>query len=750
MATIKDVAKLAGVSHGTVSNILNGVKGVSLDKVKKVEKAIKILGYQPDAAARSLKTNKTMNVGIVLPNITDSAFAQLFTNIERVLSERNYSTSLYITSEIAENEKRILTMAQRSKMDGIIIVTCQPDNVALFKQLMDSGIKMVFADREIDNKEYNFISFNNEKLVQNIMQDLIENNYKTIAIITGPSEYSSEKHCIKAYKNLLNQNGLPVNDKMIEITNYDKESAFKAAFRLFQLKEIPDVIVTTSTLLADGVLEALSLVETSLSKKPKVLSICDDSWTKNKYPDVIKIPKQYMHLGELAAETLLNNIDNPAFYDPVNILLDCSYESMDLNGKYNTGKVAQKSRKADILKVLLLESPASYATYSLLADFKRREGIEVRIDAIKYKELYETIKDESKFSNYDVFQIDVPWYTEFVETGMLADLSGYLENDKSVLDNEIPGIPEEYVKFGDKYFALPYMYCAQLLFYRKDLFENIKYNRMFYEEYKTELKPPRTWNEFNAVAKFFTKHYNPESETLYGTTLGGKFSSGAVNEFLPRLWAFGGECINADGEVVLNSKEAIKALNNYVESFRYASPTSADHWWEEQVEEFSDGKAAMMILYNAHVADITDRNKSKVVGNIAFDIIPGGTPVFGGWSLGINKNSSKIDKAFRFISWACGNELAIPNTILGGCPPCVNLYKTTEFLPMYPWLPKSLEVLNYHKKRFIPKTKNGTVISERSYEEILGGAVYKSITNQMLPEEAIKDASLKLKQLLEL
>ncbi|MCP4396698.1 MAG: LacI family transcriptional regulator [bacterium] len=86
MATIKDVAKEAGVSHGTVSNVLNRHGVVSPEKIKRVQEAIEKIGYIPDATARSLKTSCSMNVGVILPNITDPNFTQIFTGIERVVS----------------------------------------------------------------------------------------------------------------------------------------------------------------------------------------------------------------------------------------------------------------------------------------------------------------------------------------------------------------------------------------------------------------------------------------------------------------------------------------------------------------------------------------------------------------------------------------------------------------------------------------------------------------------------------------
>lgn len=750
MTTIKDVAKLAGVSHGTVSNILNGIKGVSIDKVKKVEDAIKELGYQPDATARSLKKSRTMNVGVVLPNIIDPCFSQLFTGIERVLSDKQYTASLYITSEIAANEKKILNQIQQQRMDGIIISTCQPQKAKVFDQMMQSGIKFVFVEREVDgaayNADYNFVGFNYKKTIYNATRQLLEKGYRTIALVVGPDEYSSEKLCINGYMSALNDFGMTVNNKLIEITNHDKESSFKAALRLLHLGEVPEFIITSTTQIAEGVMMALSIYEGHLTNSPQILSLSEDSWTNNSYPNIIKLPRQFMQIGETAAEVLLDNIESPAFHEAKNIILDCLDSPLTIESNKRSVKINHISC-ADSIKVLMLDSSASYATFSLLADFRKKEGINVDIDTLSYKELYEAIKQESCASTYDVFEVDIPWLPEMAEREMLFDLSGYIENNPKTIENLIPGILNEYARYNDKFHVLPYMYGTQLLFYRKDLFEDIKYQRLFYEEYRTELRPPKTWLEYNAIARFFTKEFNPESPTQYGTTLGGKYSSGSVCEFLPRKWAYGGRSFDESGGVTLNSKETVKALKNYCESYKYASPSSTEHWWGEQVEEFCKGKAAMMVLFMSHATDITDRYKSKVVGKVGYDIIPGGVPLLGGWSLGINSNSNKKEQAFKFISWACCKDMAIPYTILGGSTPCINLYKSAELVSVYPWLPKSLESFSISRKRSMPKSFGGLVVSERQYEEILGEAVYKSITNQLLPEEAIKIAALKLQQL---
>jgi multiple sugar transport system substrate-binding protein len=745
MTTIKDVAKLAGVSHATVSNVMNGYQGVSLDKVQRVQNAIKALGYQPDAKARSLKTSRSMTVGVILPSVIDPCFSQIFTGIERKLSEKQYTTSLYITLEIPAKEKQILQQVRQQRVDGIIIATCQPQKVELFDSILQSEIKTVFIEREINNQEYNFVGFHNERSIFEATSRFLTNGYQIIAIVTGPEEYYSEKQCLKGYLDALAKHQVNINQRLIETSGFNKESAFKAAFRLLQLGETPEVIITSSSQLAEGVRKAITLCEYNLTKKPLVISLNEESWSSSSSPDMIKIARPAMLAGETAAEVLLTNIENPAFHENKRIILE--NQNFDLVALESRAFHYRKKESLDSLKVLMLDSSASYSTYSLLADLRCEEGINVQIETLPMDEIYYEIKKEALTSNYDVFEIDIPWISEFAEYGFLSDLSDNIQENPGAIADLIPGILDEYAKYDDRFFGLPYMYGTQLLFYRKDLFEDLKLQRLFFEQYHTTLKPPKTWVEYNAVAKFFTKKFNPDSPSQFGTTLGGRYPSGSLCEFLPRKWAYGGKTFDENANVVLNSKETIKALKNYCESYQYASPASTEYWWDEQVLEFCDGKAAMMVLFMSHATDISDRFKSKIVGKVGYDIIPGGIPLLGGWSLGINNNSRKKDLAFKFISWACRKELAIPHTILGGSTPCVNLYQSSELVSIYPWLPKAFENFNISRKRLLPKVGK-QVLSEKKYEEILGEAVHKSITNQLTPEEAIERATEKFQQLI--
>ena len=748
MATIKDVAKLAGVSHGTVSNVLNRRGVVAPDTARKVQEAIAALGYTPDATARSLKTSRSMNIGVILPNITDPNFAQMFTGIERVLSENGYTTTLYSTSEIPAKENLIIDRICQQRMDGVILVTCQPSKPDVFAKFDSADIRTVFLEREINRSEYNYFGYNNYRSFYEATAQALSSSLKHIAVVIGPIEYSSEQQCVAGYADAHAHANQGYNSGHLVETNFNKESAFKATVKLLQGGTPLDLILCSSTLILEGVMKAVSYFEGTLPRTPHIISLSEETWANASPPQIGRIPRKAILLGELAAETLLENLKAPALFEYVHRILENGAQSIAQSSQPASSSTSIRAIQTP-LRVFMLQCSASYATSALLPDFTQRTGIPVEIDTVdEYDAFYDAVMREACAATYDVLHIDVPWFAELASAGCLADLTERIQAHPDVIRDYIPGVLDAYARYGDSYFGLPYMFGAQLLFYRKDLFEDPELQASFYEQYNSELQPPRTWKEFNVVARFFTQAHNPKSPVKYGTTLGASLSSGAVCEFLPRQWAYGGNMFDANGNLAFNSKETLRALENYAESFQYASENSANHWWDEQVTEFSQGLAAMMILFVAHATELTNRATSNVVGNIGYALVPGGHSLLGGWSFGINSRCQRQAEAFQFISWATCQEMAIPYTILGGATPSINLYKSSELLSIYPWLLKAIESLGISRKREVSNISTGGALTEREYEKILGMAVHQAITKQLTPEAAIQSVTERIQQLL--
>ena len=740
MSTIKDVAKLAGVSLGTVSNVLNGKKAVNPERARRVQDAIDSLNYKPHQTARSLKTSKTMNIAVVLPDILDPMKANLFSGIERVLSQQGYAVSLFTTADVAAKETAIIERILEQRADGIIISTCQPENYQIFKQLKNSDTSIVLLERAVAGEDFQLVEFDNYNSIFKLTNDLISGGTERNILIAGTHGLTSEDLCVSAFTNAYKEQGLePIG---ILRTGFNKENSFKTITRYLQTNELPENIITTGTPLMTGVLKALEMQALGDELKPGLYSLSEENWAEINNSGFYRIPRRPIALGEAAAELLLAEIKSERPIDLNRLKISNSSLKMKQINEFSV------SHKGHTLEILMFDSPAFRAVKSLTPDFEKKYGSKVNFTALNYEEISSAMADEEARSRFDVFQIDIPWLSDLVRAGSLLELGIYKDEIKDISKEFVPGVLSSYSIFNKGIYALPFMFGTQLLYYRKDLFEDPSLKLRFKEKYGFDLRAPKTWTEFNMAAEFFTKSLNPESPIEYGTTLGGEMTSGAVCEFLPRLWSYGGSILDDDGRISHDRSTLVKALDVYKESFKYANSNSSEYWWDEQVSDFKAGKAAMMIMFIAHAVDLVDASDSIISGKIGYDLIPGGIPMLGGWSIGINSATKKADDAFDFVRWAVSKELAIPQTILGGSTASISLYKSSELLTIYPWLPKALESFNSCRKRDVSMNTTSGKLSDQDFERILGKAVHEAIVGLKSNEEAIESALTKISKLL--
>ena len=206
--------------------------------------AVRELDFKPDAKARSLKTNKTFEVGVVLPNILDKKYAHLYSGIERTLTDNGYVPNLYITSEFDTRENSIFELLDQHRTDGIILVSCQSGKSEAFEKLKNSSIPIVTVEREVAGTQFDFVGFNNSSSIQELVLYFLKKQRRNFLLISGPSTYSNEKQCRQAFtESLKSTSGIAKN--IIE-ANQDKESAFRELILFLNKNELPDVIIGTS------------------------------------------------------------------------------------------------------------------------------------------------------------------------------------------------------------------------------------------------------------------------------------------------------------------------------------------------------------------------------------------------------------------------------------------------------------------------------------------------------------------------
>jgi len=750
MVSIKEVANLAGVSIGTVSNVINNKETVSYSIKERVEKAIKELGYIPKAHAQSLKSKKTNTIGVIIPSITDDYFSRIYTGLQNYILSKGYNIHLVVTGEIPSVEDKALVDMLRQGVLGIVIVSCNAEsNSKSLKLIEDKNLPVVFIDRMVDVSNANYVSFDYREIGRYLCKEILKNGYKKIALLTGPISYSNEDDFVNAFKSCYMENRKTSDGLYLFQTSLHKFCSFKFVCNFMYGKEkdaLPDIIITTSKTLFKGIEEALAIMRISLIKHIEVISLEEQNWLEMIKPRKVKtVFRPALKLGKKAGKILIENINSIKIHTPKRLVLTIDIQESKEIEYLNKEKCPISNHKR--LTLYMLKDISTKAIKALINDFNRNN---FEIDIIEYgiDDLYRKILESRKLSSLnkpDIFMVDIPWIPFLSKNSYLLDITEFVESDKDCLKGYIQTVLETYSKYENSFYCLPFNLSIQLLFYREDLFRSTTLKRKFEDRYKIELNPPQTWDEYNAVAQYFTKSYNSESPVKYGNTIGGATSSSI--EYLPRLWSYGGNVFNENGEIVLNSYQGLVALRNYVDGHQYAKPKSINHWWWNQIETFAKGEAAMMVMYVNHTSSLVDRDYSNIVGKFGVGSIPGNIPVLGGWSLAVNSESNNKEVSYDFIKWASSARIAVPYSVLGGCTPHSTLYQAEELLDLYPYLTLAEKDFKKSRKRTYPLDNlNNFRIDERSYEKIISSYISKAVTKQLTCEDALEKAAMELEK----
>jgi multiple sugar transport system substrate-binding protein len=346
------------------------------------------------------------------------------------------------------------------------------------------------------------------------------------------------------------------------------------------------------------------------------------------------------------------------------------------------GAVASRSAfaaaaKPASLNMLYATSEAnSDAIKAALPDFKSAMGMDINLDTMPYNALQQKTFAElaSGSPYYDIMIVDTPWMpalTNKIEpiTDMVLDnaLSANLDikdfipkvffdttvfkRDASYLHFDKPDVidPQAIKAAGFEVYGLPMQANVLTLAYRKDLFEDPVNQKAYKEKTGRDLAPPENWDEFSAIAAFFTD----PSKRRWGTTLMAGAGDWATDDFKTLLAGFGGDghLVNDKFETVFDSPEGVQALTFYADLInvkKVTPPGTTSASWDNVATSFADGLAAMTMNY--HDLSLSP----NVKGSVEYAVVPNGKsigPHFGTWMLSINSFSKNKEWAYRAIQW---------------------------------------------------------------------------------------------------
>ncbi|MBQ6343004.1 MAG: LacI family DNA-binding transcriptional regulator [Anaerolineaceae bacterium] len=303
--TIKDIAEQTGVSYATVSRTLNHLSGVSPATRDKVLAAAEEMGYRPNIHARSLKTNKTNTIALVLPDISNPFFADIAYAVDEYAFSRGYTTVLCNTNWNEEIEKTHLDQMQNQRVDGIIYKPAGQ----LPMDLSGLSIPSVLISC-IPGENENYIEIDNYKGGQIAAEHLISCGYKHLAFIGGSRNSQSNEFRIAGFCDKLQEQGMPLNDDHILYGGFSMESGCDMAHHL--LSHFPDVdgIFCGNDVIALGVLQHLMEINKNVPEEIGVVGFDDIILAGLPQIQMTTVAQPRSEIGKLSAEMLINTIDN--------------------------------------------------------------------------------------------------------------------------------------------------------------------------------------------------------------------------------------------------------------------------------------------------------------------------------------------------------------------------------------------------------------------------------------------------------
>lgn len=307
MATIKDVAKLAGVSVGTVSRYLNGAEIKDSNKLK-VDEAVKVYNFKLNPIARTLKTNRTNTVGVVITNLSDIYTTTIIRSIEEELYSSGYNIIVCDSWGKHELELEKIDILLDKRVDGLILYPSRED-IDYSSLLVDKKLPMVIIDRKVNNSRCDQVLTDNVNATYTATEWLINNNHRKIGIITGPKEIFTASERLKGYIRAHEDYNLELQSNYIYGGNFSEESGYEGVCHLMSQAEPPTAIISSNYYTTLGAVKAAYSLELKIPDELSLIGFDNIGVSSIARPSLSIIVQPMEELGKAAAQLLIKRIN---------------------------------------------------------------------------------------------------------------------------------------------------------------------------------------------------------------------------------------------------------------------------------------------------------------------------------------------------------------------------------------------------------------------------------------------------------
>ncbi|MFC5283812.1 LacI family DNA-binding transcriptional regulator [Pedobacter alpinus] len=307
--TLKELAAKLGVSVSTVSRALTDSYEINVETKKRVQKLAKELNYQPNPFAAFLRKHVSKTIALIIPEISNNFFTLVIKGVETICQEKDYYVLIYETHEDYLKEVRIVNHLIGGRVDGFLIsVNSGSDNVDHLKEVLNRDVKMVMFDRVVDDFNVSKVYSNDYESGFDGMSHLVNRGCKRILFLRAGDNLSTMQKREKAYFDVLEKHGLPIDHSLIKSFVPSKEVDLDDLTK-FILDKKPDAIFCTIERLAIACYDICNNLGLNIPNDIKIITFSCLNVARLLNPSLSTISQPAFEIGKTAAKLLIDEIE---------------------------------------------------------------------------------------------------------------------------------------------------------------------------------------------------------------------------------------------------------------------------------------------------------------------------------------------------------------------------------------------------------------------------------------------------------
>ncbi|GAA2346324.1 LacI family DNA-binding transcriptional regulator [Saccharopolyspora halophila] len=310
MATMTDVARVAGVSAATVSHVVNGTRAVREETRRAVEDAIASTGYSPNTLARSLATGGTSSIAVVMSAISNPYFGQVLQGVEAEVVRQGYTLLLADPHDDPEHELTVVRTMRERRVDGIVLAASADPRPAL-DHLDAQNVPVVLADRLLDER-YDQVGPENTEPTAQLVDHLAGLGHRRIGMIAGLAGLSTTEERLIGYREGLARNGFEYDSALVDSGRSDSAGAADAVARLLAVPDRPTAFIAANNSMTIGAMSAFGDAGLEVPSDVALVGFDDFPWADHFAPRLTVVAQPCADIGAKAAQLLLRRLADPS------------------------------------------------------------------------------------------------------------------------------------------------------------------------------------------------------------------------------------------------------------------------------------------------------------------------------------------------------------------------------------------------------------------------------------------------------